>query len=547
MTNIKQLKFATLGLLLSISVNGQTLSIKTQLNKEMAPANIRQEQKWWNLLYYNIDVTPDYGRKYITGTNSITFSALQSDTIMQIDLQDPMRITDVRWKDKSLVFRHSKEDTYLVNFPTVIKAGEKQTISIHFEGVPKESLKPPYDDGWIWAKDLKGRPFISVACEGSGASIWLPCKDVLYDEPDNGVSFSITVPDTLTTVANGRLKKKSTSKQRTITYTWKVVNPINNYEIIPYVGKYVSWHENYSGLKGKLDCDYWVLDYNLDIAKRHFKQTDTMLRAFEYWAGPYPFYEDSYKLVEAPMSGMEHQSALAYGNGFQNGLNGKDIISKSGWGLKWDFVLVHESGHEWFGNSITASTGGDSWVHEGFTKYLETLYTSYVFGVEAGNDYAIGTWKRIKNDEPILGTNTSDKYYKGGAMLHMIRQVIGDSLFKGVLTGLNKEFYHQTVNTDQILDFFNRYTKKDFTKIFEQYLQTIQVPRLSYSFQDNMFKYRWENCINDFSMPVRITLDGENYQFIFPTTQWQNFKVSSTNSNNFKVDRNFYITVSENK
>ena len=547
MTNIKQLKFATLGLLLSISVNGQTLSIKTQLNKEMAPANIRQEQKWWNLLYYNIDVTPDYGRKYITGTNSITFSALQSDTIMQIDLQDPMRITDVRWKDKSLVFRHSKEDTYLVNFPTVIKAGEKQTISIHFEGVPKESLKPPYDNGWIWAKDLKGRPFISVACEGSGASIWLPCKDVLYDEPDNGVSFSITVPDTLTAVANGRLKKKSTSKQRTIIYTWKVVNPINNYEIIPYVGKYVSWHENYSGLNGKLDCDYWVLDYNLDIAKRHFKQTDTMLRAFEYWAGPYPFYEDSYKLVEAPMSGMEHQSALAYGNGFQNGLNGKDIISKSGWGLKWDFVLVHESGHEWFGNSITASTGGDSWIHEGFTKYLETLYTSYVFGVEAGNDYAIGTWKRIKNDEPILGTNTSDKYYKGGAMLHMIRQVIGDSLFKGVLTGLNKEFYHQTVNTDQILDFFNRYTKKDFTKIFEQYLQTIQVPRLSYSFQDNMFKYRWENCINDFSMPVRITLDGDNYQFIFPTTQWQNFKVSSTNSNNFKVDRNFYITVSENK
>jgi len=544
---IKQFKLTLPGLFLSIFVYGQTLSTKKQGNKETAPGSIRQEQKWWNLLYYKIDITPDYGRKYITGTNSISFSALQSDTILQIDLQDPMRITSVRWKDNSLVFKHSKEDTYLIIFPTVIKAGEKQTISIHFEGEPKESLKPPYDNGWIWAKDLNGRPWISVACEGSGASIWLPCKDVLYDEPDNGVSFSITVPDTLTAVANGRLKKILTSKQRTTTYTWKVVNPINNYNIIPYIGKYVSWHENYAGLKGKLDCDYWVLDYNLTKAKSHFKQTDTMLRAFEYWAGPYPFYEDSYKLVEAPMSGMEHQSALAYGNGFQNGLSGKDIISGSGWGLKWDFVLVHESGHEWFGNSITASTYGDSWIHEGFTKYLETLYTSYVFGIEAGNDYVVGTWKRIKNDVPVLGTNTSDQYYKGSAMLHMIRQIIGDTLFKEVLTGLSKEFYHQTVNTNKILNFFNHYTKKDFTKIFDQYLKTIQIPTLNYSFQDSIFQYRWENCIKDFSMPVRITFDGKNYQYIFPSTQWQTFKVSTTSSKGFHVDRNFYITVSENK
>jgi len=544
---IKQFKITLLGLILSIFALGQTSSTKKQDDKETTPGSIRQEQKWWNLLYYKIDITPDYGRKYISGTNDITFSALQSDTILQIDLQDPMRITSVRWKGKNLVFKHSKKDTYLVIFPTAIKAGEKQTISVHFEGEPKESLKPPYDNGWIWAKDLNGRPFISVACEGSGASIWLPCKDVLYDEPDYGVSFSITVPDTLVAVANGRLKQKTTSNHGTATYTWKVVNPINNYNIIPYIGKYVSWHENYAGSKGKLDCDYWVLDYDLAKAKSHFKQTDTLLSAFEYWAGPYPFYEDSYKLVEAPMSGMEHQSALAYGNGFQNGLNGKDLISRSGWGLKFDFILVHESGHEWFGNSITASTYGDSWIHEGFAKYLETLYTSYVFGIEAGNDYAVGTWKRIKNDEPVLGTNTSDQYYKGSAMLHMIRQIIGDTLFKDVLTGLSKEFYHQTVNTNKILDFFNRYTKKDFTKIFDQYLKTIQIPTLSYSFKGGIFQYRWENCIEDFSMPVRVTFDGKNYQFLFPSTQWQTSKVSTTGSEGFHVDRNFYITLSENK
>ncbi|MBI3232604.1 MAG: hypothetical protein HYZ42_00940 [Bacteroidetes bacterium] len=324
---MKTIQLTLLGLFLSTFVNGQTISTNKQENKETAPVGVGQEQKWWNLLYYKINITPDYERKYITGTNSITFSAWQSDTILQIDLQNPMRITSVRWKGKSLVFKHRKEDNYLVIFPTVIKAGEKQTISVDFEGEPKESVKPPYDNGWIWAKDLNGRPFISVACEGSGASIWLPCKDVLYDEPDNGVSFSITVPDTLTAVSNGRLKRKSTGKQHTTTYTWEVVNPINNFNIIPYIGKYVSWHARYDGLKGKLDCDYWVLDYNLTKGKSHFKQTDSLLRAFEYWAGPYPFYEDSYKVVEAPMDGMEHQSALAYGNGFQNGLKGKDLIS----------------------------------------------------------------------------------------------------------------------------------------------------------------------------------------------------------------------------
>lgn len=544
---IKQRQLVWFGLFLSIFANGQPLSTKAQHNKENTPFNIRQEQKWWNLLHYAIAITPDYEKKSISGTNSMTFSALEASKVMQIDLQEPMQITGIRWKNVNLEVRQSDKNTYLITFPSAIKAGETQTITIEFKGRPKEALNPPFDNGWIWARDEKSRPWISVACEGSGASIWLPCKDVLYDEPDDGISFSVTVPDTLVAVSNGRLKSKSISKKGMTTYTWKVINPINNYNIIPYIGKYVSWHENYAGLKGKLDCDFWVLDYNINKGKNHLKQTDTMLHAFEYWLGPYPFYEDSYKLVEAPMPGMEHQSAVAYGNGFQNGYRGKDFISGSGWGLKWDFMLVHESGHEWFGNSITTSNYGDSWIHEGFTKYLETLYTSYVFGTEAGNDYAIGTWKRIKNDQPILGTNTSDKYYKAGAMLHMIRQIIGDSLFRGLLTGLNKEFYHQIVNTNQILEFINRYTKKDFTKIFEQYLKTIQIPKLDYSIQDTVLKYRWENCVEGFSMPLRITLDGKNFQFIYPTNQWQNLKNPGTSSKDFQVDRNYFIIMNEAK
>ena len=534
--------FASLSLII---ISGQTISKKSTFDKENIPLNIKKEYRWWNLLHYTIDITPDYNQKFIKGTNRVKFAALQTGNTLQIDLQEPMRITGVDWESTELAVEKKQKDVYLITFPKELKAGEIQIVTIHFEGQPQAALNPPFDSGWIWAKDEKSRPWISVACEGSGASIWLPCKDVLYDEPDNGVLFTITVPDTLTAVSNGRLYKKSINKNGTTTYSWKVVSPINNYNIIPYIGKYVNWHENYPGKKGNLDCDFWVLDYSLDKARKHLNQTDTMLHAFEYWMGPYPFYEDSYKLVEAPMPGMEHQSAVAYGNGFQNGYQGKDFISKSGWGLKWDFMLVHESGHEWFGNSITCSSNGDSWIHEGFTKYLETLYTSYAFGTEAGNDYSIGTWRRIKNDEPVLGTNTSDKYYKAGAMFHMIRQILGDTLFRGLLTGLNKQFYHQTVNTNQILEFFNLYTKKDFTKIFEQYLKTIQIPIFDYSFQNNTFSYRWKNCVDGFSMPLKITLDDKNYQFIFPTTQWQKIEDCAINPKDFRVDRNFYIAVNE--
>jgi aminopeptidase N len=432
-------------------------------NKEQMPANTPIEKSWWNLVHYKIAIVPDYDKKFIAGTNEVTFTALQDGKLMQIDLQEPMQITKISWGNVSLPYTRQK-DAYHIVFPKTIKKGETQHITVHFSGKPTESLKPPFDNGWVWAKDEKGRPWMSIACEGSGASIWLPCKDVLYDEPDKGVFFSITVPRTQVAVANGKFQKRLVNKDGTVTYSWKVVNPINNYNIIPYIGNYVSWHQDYKGLKGKLDCDFWVLDYNLEKGKRHLQQTDTMLQAFEYWLGPYPFYEDGYKLVEAPMPGMEHQSAVAYGNGFQNGYRGKDFISGTGWGLKWDFMLVHESGHEWFGNSITSSNFSDTWIHEGFTKYLETLYTAFAFGNEAGNEYAIGTWKRIKNDEPILGTGTSDKYYKGSAMLHTIRQVLGDSVFSKLAKGIKQNFLSSNSEYKTGIEFSQPGHKEGFFK-----------------------------------------------------------------------------------
>ncbi|RXK86313.1 M1 family metallopeptidase [Filimonas effusa] len=508
---------------------------------ETPPEHTPATYLWWNLLHYKISITPDYSRKFISGSNEIRFVTLQSDSVMRIRLQQPMHITAVTWKNKKLAIVNPDKSTYLLLFPSKLPVNGEQSIIIDFEGIPAEAHRPPFDNGWIWQHDQKGNPWISVACEGSGASIWLPCKEAAYDEPDNGIEFNITVPDTLNAISNGRFMHKVHHKNNTATWQWKVLNPINSYNIIPYIGKYASWHSVYNGLKGKLHCNYWVLNYNLTKARKHFRQTDTMLQAFEHWMGAYPFYEDGYKLVEAPMPGMEHQSAIAYGNEFENGYHGKDFISGSGWGLKWDFILVHESGHEWFGNSLTAARDGESWIHEGFTKYLETLYTSFVFGTEAGNDYATGTWKRIKNDAPVIGHNTSDVYYKGSAMLHMIRQIIGNPAFRDLLTGMNRDFYHQAITTSQILAYFNHFTQKDFSKVFEQYLRTTQVPALTYAIAGNTIRYRWENCVPEFDMPVKVTLGGNKEQLIYPSANWK--EISLTGSPSITLNRNFFVTL----
>jgi aminopeptidase N len=523
--------------------NAQSSLSKTKQSNEDMSNIIFPLYDWWNLLYYTIEITPDYNTKSIVGTNKIQFETLRTSNTMQIDLQDPMKVISIKWNKSLLDFKKDKSK-YIVTFPRQIKKGEIQSITIYFEGTPPVAIKPPFDNGWIWQKDTQGRPWMSIACQGAGASIWLPCKEVYYDEPDNGISFSITVPDSLVAIANGRLVKKTNKKLQT-TYTWKVVSPINNYNIIPYIGKYVTWHDNYKGLKGNLDCDFWVLEGDLDKAKKHFKQVDTVLQAFEYWFGPYPFYKDSYKLIDAPMLGMEHQSALAYGNGYKNGYI-RDRFGK-GWGLKWDFIIVHESGHEWFGNSITSSNHSDTWIHEGFTKYGECLYTSFAFGKEAGDEYALSIRKKIKNDAPVIGSGSTDQYYKSNAMLHTIRNIIGDTLFREWLIELNKTFYQHTVNTKQIIDILNFQTKKDFSKMFEQYLTTIKIPELEYVFQYNTLEYHWINCVNGFDMPIKVTLDKKNYLFIYPTTSWQKLSFDNSLQNMLAIDENFYVTVKELK
>lgn len=512
----------------------------TVTRQDTLRGSITPERAWWDVLHYGIAVIPDYNTKTISGVVELKVKAIASGKRLQIDLQEPMQLDRATMQSTNLT-PVREGNVYYLDLPAEIAAGTEFTLSLHYSGKPREAKRAPWDGGWIWSKDALGRPWMSVACQGLGASVWFPCKDHQSDEPDEGALLTIIVPDTLVAVGNGKLIESKNVNDRLKAFTWEVKNPINSYNIIPYIGKYVNWHEVYAGEVGDLGCDYWVLDYELEKAKEQFKQTQRMLKCFEHWFGAYPFYEDGFKLVQSPHLGMEHQSAIAYGNGFKNGYLGRDL-SQTGWGLKWDFILIHESGHEWFGNNITSTDIADMWIHESFTNYSETIFTMCEFGLEAGNDYVIGTRKQIQNDIPIIGTygvnkrGSGDMYYKGGNMIHTIRQLINDDeKFRMILRGLNKKFHHATVTTAQVEAYISQQAGINLTKVFDQYLRHAQIPTLEYKIEKKKLHYRWSNSIEGFDMPVKL----QTGKWIKPKSEWQNLK----NLTSLDVDRNFYISV----
>ena len=511
--------------------------------------SITPERIWWDLLHYNLDFKVDPSSKSIEGSNLIRYKVLNQNQLMQIDLQPPMEITAVIENNKNLDYKR-EGNVYYIQLKKNQQIGTINEITIHFKGAPKISNNPPWDDGFTWEKDTNGTDFIATSCQGGGSSIWWPSKDHMYDEPDQGIELSITAPKHLISVANGRLIQTKESSNKTNTSTWKVVHPINNYGVNINIGDYVHFTEKYKGKKGVLDCDYYVLSYNLEKAKKQFKEVSRTLEAFEHWFGPYPFYEDSYKLVEVPYLGMEHQSSVTYGNGYQNGYKGIDL-SGTGWGLKFDFIIVHESGHEWFANNITNIDIADMWIHESFTAYSENLFLDYHFGTEASNAYVTGTRKKILNDKPIIGnydvnnSGSSDMYYKGANMLHTLRQIIdNDEKWRSILVGLNKDFYHQTVTTKQIENYIDKFFKIDLKPFFDQYLRTIKIPTLEYKLEHNNVFYRWSNIEDGFSIPVKLLINS-NSEWIKPTSRWKKL-TSDINITSFSVDNNFYIEV-ENK
>lgn len=519
--------------------------------------SITPERAWWDARHYDLHVSFNYEKKSISGWNTITYEVLKStDQAMQIDLMSPLVIDSAVLEGQKLSWEKSG-NAWFIQTGAFPKAGALKKISIYYHGKPTIARRAPWDGGLIWAQDEKGRPWISVACQGVGPSIWFPNKDHQYDEPDSA-ALHITAPSELVAVANGRLRYQRDNGNGTTTTGWAVVNPINNYNIIPYIGHYTHFSSVFSGENGNLSMDFWALDYNEDKAKAHFlRETPKMLRCFEHWFGPYPFYEDGYKLVESPHLGMEHQSAVAYGNGYENGYRGSDL-SGTGVGMKWDFILVHESGHEWFGNNITSKDIADMWVHEGFTNYSETLFTGCEFGEEAADAYNIGCRKLIANDRPIIGKyglnreGSSDMYYKGGAMLHTIRQVINDDeKFRQILRGLNKKFHLQTVTTRQIEDYISQESGRDFSKVFDQYLRTTQIPVLEIKAAEPKKKnsrtmslsYRWTNCVKGFDLPIRVKAGEGEWRWLEPSDQWKKIKMPLKNLGELTVDKRFYATV----
>lgn len=533
--------------LIGFSANAQGLLNKSETvftHQDTLRGSITKERVWWDLKYYHLDIKVNPSDRTITGSNTVRYTVLTESNKMQIDLQEPMQIYKVTQNGKELKFERDG-NAFFITLVENQKIGDTKEIVISFGGKPKEAVRPPWDGGITWQKDKNGKDFVASSCQGLGASVWWPCKDHMYDEVEN-MLISVNVPGDLTDVSNGRLQSVKKQKDGTKTFNWYVSNPINNYGVNINIGDYVNFSEKFKGEKGDLDCNYYVLRDNLEIAKKQFQDAPKMLKAFENWFGPYPFYEDSYKLVEAPYLGMEHQSSVTYGNNYKNGHNGNDI-SGTGWGLKFDYIIIHESGHEWFANNITYKDIADMWIHESFTTYSEVLFIEYYYGKEAANEYVRGIRKMISNKKPIIGhydvnsEGSGDMYPKGANMIHTIRQVINDDAkWKSILRGMNKTFYHQTVTTKQIEDYIAAESGIDLSPVFNQYLRTAQVPTFEYYFKNQKLVYHWINCVDNFNLPLKVTLNGVE-TLLKPTTDWKAENVKEDKPT-LTVDKNFYVS-----
>ncbi len=515
--------------------------------QEMLRGAVTPEREWWDVLHYHLQVEFLPDTKSLKGSNVVTFKTLKPGSKMQIDLQRPLSITKVMHGAAQLRFER-EENVYWITFEKEFPTGVEDKIEIYYEGVPVVSKNPPWVGGITWGRDDLGEHFIVTTCQGIGASIWWPNKDHGSDEPDRGMRISVTVPEQLVAVANGRLKKTEHNiAGKTKTFHWEVLNPINNYGVNVNIGNYVTWADKYQGKGGVLDITYWVLPHQKDAALRHFKEVPRTLEAFEHWFGKYPFYEDSYKLVTVSYPGMEHQSSVTYGNWFRNGYRQRDP-SGMGVGFKFDFIIVHESAHEWFGNNISMKDSADMWIHEGFANYAENLFVEYHFGKKDAEDYVIGTRQAIRNDIPIIsiyGANregSGDMYPKGGNMLHTIRHLINDDTkWLSILRGLNAEFWHKTVTTEQIESYLTKKAGVDLSKIFDQYLRTTKIPLLKYKVSGKTLSFKYEKVVKGFAMPLRVLINGREI-VLTPHEGVQTFDFSEE-IKAFEVNRNFYIDV----
>jgi aminopeptidase N len=512
------------------------------------------ERTCYDVRFYHLDIRIDPGQEFITGTNTIEFTVDSSFDRMQVDLFANMGIDTVLLDGAVGVKVDRDSNAFFITVPHRLQRGSRHFVKISYSGHPIVAKNPPWQGGFTWKQDSLGNPWAVVTCQGTGASLWWPNKDHQADEPDS-MLISVTVPPGLEDVSNGRLRDRQELADGWTRYDWFVSYPINNYNVTVNIGKFAHLSDIYETADEKLTLDYYVIPDHVDRAREQFKQTKWMLRAFEKYFGPYPFIRDGYKLIEAPHNGMEHQSAIAYGNKFLGGYVGR---SSSAVGQKFDFIIVHESAHEWWGNSLTSKDVADMWIHESFGAYAEALFVEDRFGRDEALTYINAKKQNVRNDRPIVGVynvqneGSGDMYDKGQLVLNTLRSVIDDDkLWISILRGLQATYRYQTITYDTVVAYINRRTGRDLTYFFEQYLKQTKPPRLEVITRKKgdrvTARFRWAADIPDFRMPIKVQISSGNFQWITPSKEWQTLVLQLDRPEDFRIAGDlFYVDLKLN-
>lgn len=511
--------------------------------------SLRAERTWYDVTFYDLNITIDPDSQSIAGYNTIHYNVLKSYPVMQLDLFDNLDIDSIIYKDRALEYRREYNAVF-IEMGELVKPGEIQQLTFYYSGKPTVAKRAPWDGGFVWDKDDNGNHFVGVACQGFGASSWWPNKDHQSDEPDS-MRIAGTVPSDLVLASNGRLRDTIQKDEDWTTYEWFVSYPINNYGVSVTIADFVNFNDSYeSPTEGELDLRYYVLSYNLEKAKKQFEQVGPMMECFEDWLGPYPFWNDGFALIETPYLGMEHQSGIAYGNEYLTGYAGTDF---SRIGLTFDYIIIHEAGHEWWGNNLTSEDIGDMWIHEGFCTYSEALYVECMNGYETAMDYVNAKKPTISNREPVQGPygvnqeGAGDMYNKGMLMLNTVRHAVGDDgLWKEILKGLQIDYRHSIVTRKDIVKYMNEKTGKDLAPIFSQYLDYTSVPQLQYKMtkkgKNLIVDYRWEADAEGFNLPFKYKDHNGEWLTIYPTSEWQTLKLKKVKEKDLEwAMRDFYV------
>lgn len=536
---MKKLLLATF-ILFTFNISAQEFTRKDSLQ-----GGFSFERTSYDVQRYDLNIAINPEERTIVGYNDITFKIVENTSRIQVDLFENMQVDSIVFEGKKLNYKREFGAVFLNFEKQLTKNNSDKKIRFYYSGKPLVAKNAPWDGGFVFKKDNSDKPWIGVAVQGTGASLWYPVKDSQSDEPDFGASIKVAVPNGLMNVSNGRFLGSEDLKNGYTRWDWEVKSPINTYNITVNIGDYVHIHDNHKGL----DLDYYVLRNNEEKAKKHFEEVKPMMDCFQSKFGKYPFAEDGYKLIETSYLGMEHQSAVAYGNKYRKGYNGSDM-SETGIGLLFDYITIHETGHEWFGNSITSKDIADMWIHEGFTTYSESVFVECLYGYEKAQEYLNGQKRSVQNDKPVIGKylvnneGSTDMYYKGAQLLNTLRHIVdNDKKWWEILLKYSETYRHKIIDTKTVIDYFNAETGKDLTSIFNQYLNYTNIPVLEYKIKKNKIDYRWKTNVSDFKMPAILKVGNREVR-LDGTNDWQSYKVKAKNEDEILFDnKRFFILV----